>query len=81
MPDDLYFGAYATMKKMADFYNGYYKRFSYETFNKLTEAFGLDPTKRINGFSKGMQRQAEMVLALSTHPKFCLLYTSPSPRD
>ena len=28
MPDDLYFGAYATMKKMADFYNGYYKRFN-----------------------------------------------------
>ena len=26
---DLYFGAYATMKKMADFYNGYYKRFNY----------------------------------------------------
>ena len=58
---------------MADFYNGYYKRFSYDTFNKLTEAFGLDPTKRINGFSKGMQRQAEMVLALSTHPKLLLL--------
>ena len=69
----LYFGAYATMKKMADFYNGYYKRFNYDTFNKLTEAFGLDPTKRINGFSKGMQRQAEMVLALSTHPKLLLL--------
>ena len=73
MPDDLYFGSYATMKKMADFYNGYYKRFSYDTFNKLTEVFGLDPTKRINGFSKGMQRQAEMVLALSTHPKLLLL--------
>lgn len=73
MPDDLYFGAYATMKKMADFYNGYYKRFSYDTFNKLAEAFGLDSTKRINGFSKGMQRQAEMVLALSTHPKLLLL--------
>ena len=73
MPDDLYFGAYSTMKKMADFYNGYYKRFNYDTFRKLTDAFGLDPTKRINGFSKGMQRQAEMVLALSTHPKLLLL--------
>ncbi len=73
MPDDLHFGAYANMKKMADFYNGYYSRFSYDTFNKLTEAFGLDPTKRINGFSKGMQRQAEMVLALSSHPRLLLL--------
>lgn len=73
MPDDLYFSPYASMKKMADFYNGYYKRFNYSTFNRLVEAFGLDPKKRINGFSKGMQRQAEMVLALSTHPKLLLL--------
>lgn len=73
MPDDLYFSPYANMKKMADFYNGYYTRFNYDTFNRLVEAFGLDPKKRINGFSKGMQRQAEMVLALSTHPKLLLL--------
>lgn len=73
MPDDLYFGPYANMKKMADFYNGYYNRFDYNTFNRLVEAFGLDPKKRISGFSKGMQRQAEMVLALSTHPKLLLL--------
>lgn len=73
MPDDLYFNPYASMKKMADFYNGYYNRFDYSTFNRLVEAFGLDPKKRINGFSKGMQRQAEMVLALSTHPKLLLL--------
>lgn len=73
MPDDLYFSPYANMKKMADFYNGYYHRFDYVTFNRLVEAFGLDPKKRISGFSKGMQRQAEMVLALSTHPRLLLL--------
>ena len=73
IPDDLYFGAYANMKKMAAFYHGYYSGFSYETFEKLTKAFELDPTKRINGFSKGMQRQAEMVLAMSTHPDVILL--------
>ena len=73
MPDDLFFSAYSNMNKMASFYNGYYSKFSFDTFKKLTEAFGLDPTKRINGFSKGMQRQAEMVLALSTHPRLILL--------
>ena len=73
MPDDLYFGPYANMVKMADFYNGYYERFDYSTFTRLVEAFGLDPKKRIAGFSKGMQRQAEMVLALSTHPEVLLL--------
>ncbi len=73
MPDDLHFFAYSNMDKMAQFYNGYYKNFSFETYKKLTEVFGLDPKKKINGFSKGMQRQAEMVLALSTHPKLILL--------
>lgn len=73
MPDDLYFAPYANMKKMAEFYNGYYSGFNYSTFNRLTNLFGLDPKKRINGFSKGMQRQAEMVLALSTHPKLLLM--------
>lgn len=73
MPDDLYFSNYSNMEKMARFYSGYYENFSFETFRKLTAAFGLDSTKRINGFSKGMQRQAEMVLALSTHPRLILL--------
>ena len=73
MPDDLYFSPYANMNKMADFYNGYYRRFDYNLFNNLIDAFGLDPKKRIAGFSKGMQRQAEMVLALSTHPKLLLM--------
>lgn len=73
MPDDLYFAPYANMNKMAEFYNGYYSGFNYSTFNRLVSLFGLDPKKRINGFSKGMQRQAEMVLALSTHPKLLLM--------
>lgn len=73
VPDDLYFKPYSTMKKMAQFYKGFYPNFSYDTFKKLTEAFGLDPSKHINGFSKGMQRQAELVLGMSTHPKYLLL--------
>lgn len=73
IPDDLYFGTYANMNKMANFYNGYYSKFDYSMFKRLTTAFGLDPTKRINGFSKGMQRQAEIVLAMSTKPEVILL--------
>lgn len=73
IPDDLYFGTYANMNKMANFYNGYYSKFDYSMFKRLTAAFGLDPTKRINGFSKGMQRQAEIVLAMSTKPELILL--------
>lgn len=73
VPDELYFGVAATMKSMAKYYKQYYPKFSMETFERLAGLFGLDITKRISGFSKGMQRQAEMVLGLSTMPKVILL--------
>lgn len=73
VPDDIYFVANSTMEKMAKFYAGFYPTFNFETFEKLTKVFGLNPKKRLNGFSKGMQRQAEMVLAMSARPKVLLL--------
>lgn len=73
VPDDIYFLAYSTMDKMAKFYEGYYPNFSKDTYEKLTKVFELDPKKKINGFSKGMQRQAELVFALSTNPEYLLL--------
>ena len=73
VPDDIYFVANSTMDKMAKFYAGFYPKFNYETYEKLVEVFGLNPNKRLNGFSKGMQRQAEMILAMSTRPDVLLL--------
>lgn len=73
VPDDLYFGLSSSMKSMAKFYKGFYPNFCMETFHKLAGLFGLDINKKIMGFSKGMQRQAEMVLGLSTLPKAILL--------
>lgn len=73
IPDDLYFPMNATIKSMAKFYADYYPNFSYKTLNNLIEVFGLDPKKKIRGFSKGMQRQTEIILALSSHPKYMLL--------
>lgn len=70
VPDDIYFQPYSNMEKMARFYSGYYPDFSFDTFHKLAEVFGLDTKARLNGFSKGMQRQAEVVLGFSTQPKF-----------
>ena len=70
VPDELFFLPSATMKKMAKFYNGIYDRFDYERFNSLTKIFGLNPDKNIFGFSKGMKRQAAIILALSTRSKY-----------
>ena len=58
---------------MAKFYADYYPNFSFKTFDNLIELFGLDKKKKIRGFSKGMQRQTEIVLALASKPQFLLL--------
>ncbi|MBR3835385.1 MAG: ABC transporter ATP-binding protein [Clostridia bacterium] len=73
VPDDLYFGLSSSMKSMAKYYKSFYPNFCMDTFHKLAGLFGLDINKKIMGFSKGMQRQAEMVLGLSTLPKAILL--------
>lgn len=73
IPDDLYFPMNATVKSMAKFYADYYPNFSFKTLNNLIEVFGLDEKKKIRGFSKGMQRQTEIILALASHPRFMLL--------
>lgn len=72
VPDDIYFRQYASMEKMAKFYNGYYPDFSFDTFHDLAGVFGLDTKARLSSFSKGMQRQAEIVLGFSTRPDFML---------
>lgn len=65
IPDDLYFPMNATIKSMAKFYADYYPNFSFKTLDNLVDVFGLDKKKKIRGFSKGMQRQAEIILALA----------------
>lgn len=73
VPDDLYFEPNATIESMGKFYAGYYPRFSFDTMHKLSKVFGLDTKKNIRGFSKGMQRQAEIILGMSTMPEVILL--------
>lgn len=73
VPDELYFLPQSNLNRMARFYKGYYPQWNDTFFRKLVTLFGLDPTKRLNSFSKGMQRQAAVILALSTEPKYLLL--------
>ena len=73
VPDDIYFEQGATIESMGKFYAGYYPNFDKNAMRKLAEVFGLETKKRIHGFSKGMQRQAELVLALAAKPDILLL--------
>lgn len=73
VPDDLFFMTGANMKKMAQFYSGYYPRFDMKTFERLADMFSLDTKAKVGSFSKGMQRQTEIILALSAKPDLILL--------
>ena len=73
VPDEVYFLKGASLERMAKFYKGYYPNFNDKVFKNMPEAMGLDSKKNIGSFSKGMQRQAEVILAMSTMPKYMLL--------
>ena len=68
--DDQFFFPNSNMEDMAHYYAAIYQKFSYEQFYQLTESFRLDPTRKLSTFSKGMQKQAHIILALSCQPDF-----------
>lgn len=73
LTEELYFLPQATMNSMRRFYKGYYPHWRDKTFQHLVDIFALNPANKIHTFSKGMQRQAGIVLALSCAPRFLLL--------
>ena len=72
VPDELYFLPNSNLKRMAKFYESYYKSFSRKRFDALVETFRFDKEKTLSKLSKGMKRQAAMILALSVRPKYLL---------
>jgi len=66
VPDELYFLPGANMNRMAKMYASIYNQFDRHRFEHLAHLFRLDPTENINKFSKGMKRQAAIILALCT---------------
>ncbi len=71
--DTPYFLPQSDLKEMADLYNSMYPTFDYEIYNHLLTVFPLDQKARLSTFSKGMQRQASLILALSTNPRYLLM--------
>ncbi len=73
LPDQPHFFKGANITEMARFYEEMYDSFSRERYDHLTKIFPLSLTDKIDNMSKGMQRQAARILALSTTPKYLLL--------
>ena len=73
IPDELYFFGNYNLKSMASFYKGLYRNWNEERFEQMAEDFGLSKTGKLSRFSKGMQKQAAFILAMSTMPDFLIL--------
>ncbi len=73
IPDNLYLPAGFSLKRLKALYKGYYPNFSDKVYANMVEAMGLDEKKTVASFSKGMQRQAQIVLAMATMPKYLIL--------
>lgn len=71
--DEPYFLPQGSISSMSKFYKGYYPSWSDETCTRLSDIFGLDTKAKLNSFSKGMQRQAALILGLSTLSDYLLL--------
>lgn len=68
--DEMYIPNGATMERMAKLYASIYTSFDYGTFRKLAEILRLNTNISMNGFSKGMRRQAIIILSLAVKPKY-----------
>ncbi|MCD7943715.1 MAG: ABC transporter ATP-binding protein [Clostridia bacterium] len=72
LSDEQYFPWGATLNDMRELYKSVYNGFDDERYTKMTEIFGLDKTRKIATFSKGMQRQSALLLGMSLRPKYLL---------
>lgn len=70
--DEQYFMPHSTISDMMKLYSEIYGRFDVEYCGKLCDIFHLEKDRKINTFSKGMQKQASIILSLAAKPKYLL---------
>ncbi|MCL2571114.1 MAG: ABC transporter ATP-binding protein [Defluviitaleaceae bacterium] len=73
IPDELYFFAGYNLSMTSKFYKNMYATWNDSIYNNLISLLQLDERRRLNRFSKGMQKQAAFALTLSTMPEVLLL--------
>lgn len=66
------FGNY-TLQALKEYYKSYYVNFSDEMFEELRQRVNLPLNKKINTFSKGMKRQAIVIIGLACKTDYLLL--------
>lgn len=71
--DTPYFMPHATIRETAKLYRTIYPNFDNALYNRFLEIFPLDYKAKIATMSKGMQRQAALIMAIASSPKYLLL--------
>ena len=70
--DEQYFLPNSTPEDMADYFEGIYEKFDKLRFFKMCNGFGLDVKRKISSFSKGMKKQASILLGICAGTKYLL---------
>ncbi len=70
--ETIHFSRY-TLSELKEHYRYFYKNFSEEEFDKLVNIVGLPLNKKLSTFSKGMKRQAIVIVGLSCRTEYLLL--------
>lgn len=73
LSDTPYYFQGANLNEMALFYSKMYKNFSFERLKELQKIFPIDPKTKMNNMSKGMMRQASLMLAFASCPDYLFL--------
>ncbi len=72
LSDDPYFLPSCNMADMCELYRSLYPGYSMERYKQLVQKFGLEERRKIQTFSKGMQKQVSVLLGLSCMPEYLL---------
>lgn len=72
LPDTPYYFPNASMEQMTKFYQSQYPQMDAEGVSYMAESLNLDMRQPLRTFSKGMKRQAFLILALSAGTKYLL---------
>ena len=70
--DAMYF-IETNLERNAKVYKDLYPSWNQDRFEELYKTFKLNPTKKIQTFSKGMRKQASFCLIMSTMPEYLIL--------
>ncbi len=73
LSDTPYYFQGANLNEMAQFYSKMYANFSFERLEELRKVFPINPKTKMNNMSKGMMRQASLMLAFASRPEYLFL--------